>query len=349
MNSAATPPSATVDPVPEWAPHRAVWLAWPWDASEWGAPLAEAQQAFRVFVDALLDAGEAVEVLVPPDSPARFAPTTRPEAVVAGAPAAGELRLHRVPYGDSWTRDTGPFFARDAAGARVALAAVWNGWGEKYLMPGDEQVAVRIAQAAGFSPSQLPFILEGGSVDFDGAGCVMTTRECVLNPNRNSGWTEEVAEAALRATFGVDRVVWITEGLRNDHTDGHVDNIARFVAPGQAVVMRQVDPADPHADRLVAIEAEVVAGLGRENVHTIPAPGFVPHPESGEPLPASYLNFLIARDAVIVPVYGTAQDAAACEALGALFSGRRVVPILANALLTGGGSLHCMSKEEPAP
>ncbi len=349
MNSAAPSLSATLTPVPEWGPHRAVWLAWPWDASEWGPQLADAQGVVVAFVDALLAAGEAVEVLIPADSATDFAPTTARGAVVTHPPGPCELRLHRTVYGDSWTRDTGPLFVRDADGGVAALTAIWNGWGEKYLMPGDERVAAWIAREAGFAPHHLPFILEGGSVDFDGAGCVLTTRECVLNPNRNAGWTEASAEAVLRATFGVSRIVWISEGLRFDHTDGHVDNVARFVAPGQAVVMRQVDPADPHADRLAAIEAEVVASLGRPNVHAIPAPGFVPHPETGEPLPASYLNFFVARDAVIVPVYGTPQDEPACEALAALFPGRRVVPIRATALLTGGGSLHCITKEEPAP
>jgi agmatine deiminase len=349
MNSAALPPRRVFRPVPEWAHHRAVWLAWPWDASEWGDQLAGAQEAVVRFVDALLGAGEAVEMLVPPEAPEDFAPTTRPEARVDRAPAPGELRLHRTPYGDSWTRDTGPFFVRGADGLPAALAAIWNGWGEKYLMPGDERVATWIARAAGCDPHPLPFILEGGSVDFDGAGCVLTTRECVLNPNRNAGWTEESAEAVLRATFGVERVVWISEGLHFDHTDGHIDNIARFVAPGQVVAMRPGGPDDPHADRLAAIAETLTAAFGEANVHLIPSPGFVPHPESGEALPASYLNFLIARDAVIVPVYGTAHDGPACEALARLFPGRRVHPIRCNALLTGGGSLHCISKEEPAP
>lgn len=353
MNSAARPPARSFQPVPEWAPHRAVWLACPWDASEWGDALAEAQETFVTFVDALLAAGEAVEVLVRPESPRDFAPTTRSGALVGSArrPGPGELRLHRMAYGDSWTRDTGPFFVRDAegGGGLAALAAIWNGWGEKYLMAGDEHVAGWIAEAVGHPAHPLPFILEGGSVDFDGAGCVLTTRECVLNPNRNTGWTEATAEAVLKATFGVSRVVWIEAGLHFDHTDGHVDNIARFFAPGRAVAMRPEGDGDPHADRLAAIGETLVAALGAENVAFIPSPGLVPHPETGDPLPASYLNFFIARDAVIVPVYGTPFDGPACEALGRIFPGRRVHPIRCNALLTGGGSLHCITREEAAP
>jgi agmatine deiminase len=347
MEQAVVDPSVLPDgPFPEWGPHRAVWLAWPWDESEWGEALEGAQCTVVAFAKALCEAGEAVEMLVA-DDVARRELAEAGVTPTSGIPQPGQLRLHETAYGDAWTRDTGPFFLR-RGGQPLALTAAWNGWGGKYMMAGDEQVATTIAGLAGWPTENYPFVLEGGALDFDGAGTVLTTRECVLNTNRNDGWDEAVATREIEKLFGVKRVVWIERGLFFDHTDGHVDNIARFVAPGRAVAMR-ASPGDPHAERLDAIASELVAALGVENVALMPSPGRVEHPyEAGALLPASYLNFFIARDAVIAPIYGTPNDSAALDALAGLFPGRRVVGIPANDLLTGGGSLHCISKEEPA-
>ncbi len=330
-------------PAPEWAPHRAVWTAVPWDRAEWGQPLEAAQDIVLEMVAALLGAGEAVELL---DRTGRAA-SAFATATTAAPPRPGQVRVHAIPYGDIWLRDTGPFFLK-AGGEKSAITCNWNGWGGKYDMPGDDLVGVRISALARVPSAHRELVLEGGSLDFDGAGRVLTTRECLLNPNRNPGWDEAAAEAALRAMFGVERVIWLGDGLLNDHTDGHVDNVARFFAPGKAVAMAPADPDDPHAERLAALGRELVAALGAEHVVFIPAPGLVPRPETGLPQPASYLNFLVANEAVLVPVYGTPQDGPACAAIAELFPGRRVVPIRADALLTGGGSIHCITKEEPA-
>jgi len=340
-------PQSPVFVPPEWNRHRAIWLAWPWNEDEWGEPLAGAQRCVAAFAVATAAAGEAVEFLMPPGDDLPLAALIDAGAkLTSEVPASGQIRTHALPYGDIWLRDTGPFFGVGREGTAEALLCAWNGWGGKYLMDGDAEIGKRIATIAGVPYSSNAWIMEGGSLDFDGAGRVLTTRECVLNPNRNPGWTEKVAEKALAEMFGVEQVVWLDKGLHHDHTDGHVDNIARFIAPGVAVAMRPSGADDPHTDRLLAIRADLEASLGRENVRVIPSPGLVTHPIDGSVLPASYMNFLIANEAVLVPVYGTPYDDAACRALGELFPGRRITPIRANYLLTGGGSLHCCSKEE---
>ncbi len=343
LDTAHAPTTTASRPAPEWAPHRAVWTAIPWDPAEWGAPLEGAQAVALELVEALLASGEAVELLDRTGlAAARFG-----DRRTSARPSPGQVRINAIPYGDIWLRDTGPFFLSDGS-ALTAITCNWNGWGGKYDMPGDDLVGVRVAALARVPSAHRALVMEGGSVDFDGAGRVLTTRECLLNPNRNAGWDESAAEAALREMFGAEEVIWLGDGLLNDHTDGHVDNVARFVAPGKAVAMAAATPDDPHHERLEALGRALVEALGPDGVTFIPAPGLVPHPETGAPQPASYLNFLIANEAVIVPVYGTAQDEPACAALGALFPGRRVIAIRADALLTGGGSIHCMTKEEPA-
>ncbi len=330
--------------IPEWMPHRAVWCAWPHDAAEWGPAFEPARDAFGALVAALAAGGEAVEVLV--RDPAEEASALT--AFARHGARAAAVRTHVAPYGDVWTRDTGPLFMVAPDGARVALCCEWNGWGGKYLMDGDDGVAHLIAASAALPTFDADFVLEGGAIEIDGTGTLLTTRSCLLHPNRHPGAvpTEAALEARLRAWLGVERIVWIDDGLHFDHTDGHVDNIARFVAPGVVAIGAPDGAGDPHRDRLVAIREQVTRhGL---EVVPLPSPGRVENPHTGELLPASHLNFFIAQHAIVVPVYGRPSDDAACRQLEALFPGRRSLPVFATHLLTGGGSVHCMTKEEPA-
>jgi agmatine deiminase len=194
-------------------------------------------------------------------------------------------------------------------------------------------------------------VLEGGSVEVDGEGTLLTTRQCLLNPNRNPSLDEKAIETRLREALGVTKVLWLTEGLRNDHTDGHVDTIARFVGPGVLVCMEPADDDDPNAKVLLAIAAELEsmtdARGGPLRVVRIPSPGLVPG-EDGEPMPASYVNFYIANHAVVVPTYGSPHDDAAVAAIGRLFPSRRTVGIDARAILSGGGAFHCITQQVPS-
>ena len=333
--------AAKVSVPPEWAPQKAIWTAWPADANEWNGDLEAPRRDVAALVNALAP-GNAVRVLV-----------NGAEAEASARAALGSAaEVVPAKYGDIWLRDTGPIFARTPDGA-VALRFKTNSWGGKYDLPDDATVGDDIARLAGAAVRRFGFVLEGGAVDHDGAGTVLTTRQTLLNPNRN-GWTKAQAEAALAEAFGAGKVIWIDEGLRGDHTDGHIDNIARFVAPGRVVCQAPAGPDDPNAATLDAIartlSSATDAGGRRLEVVRIPGPGLYRN-ALGEIAPASHMNFVIANGVVVVPVYGTPTQAAALEALQAVFPGRRVVGVSSRGLLgcgeAGGGSFHCITQQEP--
>jgi agmatine deiminase len=331
---------------PEWAPHKAIWTAWPTTEDLWLDEL----EAVRVEVGAMVKAlaeGDTVKVLACGDE------------VVHSARSALGLVAEVIPmdYGDIWLRDTGPVFSKNSDDQSLrAEVFQFNGWGEKYIMPFDHRVAECVASLSKTPVRRHDFILEGGAVDTDGNGTVLTTRQCLLNPNRNKGWTEAQAEAALMEAYGARKVVWLGDGLLNDHTDGHVDNIARFVAPGRVVCQSPNGADDPNADTLRNIEAAlrdaVDADGGKLDVITIPSPGLLTTP-SGDPIPASHMNFIIGNRTVVVPTYND-QGVVAVAALAKIFPSHKVIGLSAHAILTaggddpGGGAFHCMTQQEPA-
>lgn len=324
-------------PIPaEWAPHAAIWTAWPSAADLWEADLEPAQAEVGAMVKALA-AGEPVKVLA------------NGAAAVASARAAlagVDAEIIQEPFGDIWLRDTGPIFRhRD-----LAHGFRFNGWGGKYELEHDDTVGARVAAKAGARLIAHDFILEGGAIEMDGAGTLLTTRQCLLNPNRNPGWTQARAEEALRTALGARKVLWLDDGLANDHTDGHIDNLARFVAPGRVVCQAPSGADDPNAAVLDAIaralEAMTDAQGRRLEVIRIPSPGRVLD-EDGDPIPASHMNFVIGNGAVPVPIYSDTGDDAV-RALAPLFPGRTVIGLSATAILTGGGAFHCITQQQPA-
>ena len=345
---AATPRAAGFRQPAEWAEHRAVWIAWPSHADLWEEALEPVRSAWIEMAAAVADVdpgtdrarGEQLEVLVPDERREKDA-----RLRLAGLPA----RFHRIPFGDIWLRDTAPVFVSGEEGV-AAVSFAFNGWGGKWVLPGDDLVSPRVALAARMRAFSFPEVLEGGSVEVDGAGTCLTTRQCLLNPNRNRGMAQVDVEASLREALGCEAILWLGDGLANDHTDGHVDNLARFVAEGVVVCMRPSGADDPNATVL----AEIERGLGsfrdaagrRLEVVPIPSPGLVADDE-GAPRPASYVNFFIGNRAVIVPVYGTPRDDLALRALEPLFPGRRVAGVPARDLLSGGGAWHCITQQEP--
>ena len=267
------------------------------------------------------------------------------EAVESASVALdGVAEVLPAEFGDIWLRDTGPIFIVGEGRCR-ALRFVTNGWGGKYLLPGDDRVGDIVAKAAGADIERHDFVLEGGALEHNGAGWVLTTRQCLLNPNRNPGWTEIEAETRLGAALNCSRLLWLDEGLRNDHTDGHVDNLARFVAEDAVVCQVASGSQDPNAALYRHIEQDLLdMGL---TVHRVPSPGLV-RGDSGEVLPASHMNFIIGNAAVVVPVYDGSYSEAAIAALAPLFPGRRTVAVSSRHLITGGGSFHCITQQEPA-
>ena len=328
----------------EWDRHSACWLAWPSHGHLWRENLAPAQAEWAALGRAIAeDGGESLDILVQ-DAAAEA------EARAALAPVLGQARFHRVPVGDIWLRDTAPIFVTDGAGALAAATFQFNGWGGKYQLPEDDQVAGRISTLTGLPRRDHTFVLEGGSVEVDGEGTVLTTRQCLLNSNRNPGMDQAEIEAALRGGLGAEKVLWLDEGLIHDHTDGHIDTLARFVAPGVVVCMEARDPADPNAgtlDRLARDLAGFTDAQGRRlQVVRIPSPGLVLD-EEGELMPASFVNFYIGNRSVVVPTYGTSYDDAAVASLAPLFPRHRVVGRSARAILSGGGAFHCITQQQP--
>ena len=318
----------------EWSPHEATWVAWPSHEDLWLENLAPARAAFAELVSAIAE-GERVEVLVPTEELEQQARAKLPSA---------NVRYHRVPFGDIWLRDTAPIFLRSAAGAVKPAIFGFNGWGGKYILDHDDEVASRIAAIVGRGELRTPWILEGGAVDVDGEGSVLTTHQCMRNRNRGGARTEVEVEAHLRDWLGADRVLWLGEGLLNDHTDGHVDTLVRFVRPGVVVAMLAQSDDDPNRDALSALVREVTAH--DLDVVIIPSPGRIADRE-GRVMPASYVNFYVCNAAVVVPTYGSPYDAEAVERIGALFPGRRTVGVDARAVLSGGGAFHCITQQQP--
>ena len=321
----------------EWSPHRAMWLGFPSHAELWEDDLVPAQAEVAALARALAGpGGERVRVITGSDE----------GEAAARAQFADDVAIEIVPgrFGDIWLRDTGPIFAGSKAhGFR------FNGWGGKYKLEHDDTVAAQIAAAAGSDLVANAFVLEGGAIDHDGLGTILTTGQCLLNANRNPSWTQAVAEAALADSLGARKVLWLGEGLRNDHTDGHVDNLARFVGPATVAIPVAWGRGDPNADayddaakRLAAMTD--VAGT-KIKVVRIPSPGWIDG-EDG-PLPASHMNFLIANQAVIVPIYSQQPGQFAVEMLKRVFPDRTVIGLPSLAILTGGGSFHCITQQQP--
>jgi len=324
----------------EWSRHDAVWLAWPNAADLWGDALAVAQEEFAGLCTRAI-AGERIEVLVPD---AR-------EEEGARRRLGDKVRYHRIPFGDIWMRDIAPIFAHDEAGRVVAHCFRFNGWGGKYVLEHDDQVALRVAEAADVPRVSHDFVLEGGAVETDGEGTLLTSRQCLLNPNRNPELSQDRVERALCDALGARKVLWVTEGLLEDHTDGHIDTIVRFVAPATVACMEPVgdDPNEKQLERILEELSDATDAAGRRlTVVRVPSPGRVTDGR-GKLLPASYLNFYVANDSVAVPIYGSEQDEAAVRAVAALFPTRRTVGVRARAILEGGGALHCITQQQPSP
>nr|WP_284699560.1 agmatine deiminase family protein [Sphingomonas lycopersici] len=316
-------------PPPEWAHHKAVWIGFPSHAELWQEDLDEARAEVAAFAKAVHADGRGEKVLlVAADAEAGVAATRL-------APFA-EVVVER--FGDIWLRDTAVILTGDGTARDFAF----NGWGGKYDLPGDDDIGARLARRAKKSIVPCDWVLEGGALDGDGAGLVVTTEQCVLNPNRNGHIGKAEIEERLQRDLGYDRVLWLGDGLLNDHTDGHVDNLARFVGEGRLAIPVAADN-DPNWQvyQQAAARAEAF-GLA---VVPIPSPGRVIRDD--EIVPASYMNFYIGNASVVVPLYGAANDQAAVQAIQAIFPQHEVVGLRADAILTGGGSFHCISQQIP--
>lgn len=327
----------------EWEPHAATWLSWPHNRDSWPGQFDPVPQIWADLVNVLCQA-EPVQVLA------------GGEAVMAEAlRLVGHLpnvHLHDIPTNDAWTRDHGPMFLSGPAGAEPALVHWgYNAWGGKYPpFDRDQQVPRQIAEKLGLRRFEPGIILEGGAVDVNGSGSLLTTEQCLLNPNRNAGLSRAEIERYLADYCAARHVIWLGGGIVGDDTDGHIDELARFVAQRTVVAAVEDDPRDVNyralADNVTRLHAACDEQGRPLEVVTISMPRPVYFGEHR--LPASYMNFYIANGLVIVPQFGQPSDVVAVDTLARLFPGRRVCGMRAVELAWGLGAFHCITQQQPA-
>lgn len=325
--------SNTLRMPPEWHPQDWLWIGFPHIAEEWSGVIDEAQEQIARFASVVAESGQEVRLIV------RDAANEARAASLASA----AVTLERQVYGDVWLRDTGPLVVTDGASRRARLFG-FNGWGGKYLMDGDQTIGADLADSAALEANRCDWILEGGALDGDGTGLVATTEQCLLNPNRNPSLARADLEARLQRDLGYDRVLWLGDGLINDHTDGHVDNLARFVGPNRLALPRATGPDDANA----AIYADAAARARDFGVDVVevPSPGLIT--EGNFIQPASYMNFVITTNVVVVPIFGSPHDEDGVAAIAELFPTRATIGVMADAVLAGGGGFHCASQQMPS-
>jgi len=332
----------------EWDAQDAVMLAWPHAGTDWAYMLDEVTECYNQMVESILyndDDDEQVIVLAADADEVRAGLREH----LRDDP---RLTIVEVPFNDTWVRDYGPLAVRAADGTTALADFTFNAWGMKFAADCDNMVNRRLQQAGLWArplQNHLDMVLEGGSIESDGNGTIMTTTSCLLEGNRNPWFTREQIEDELKRRLGCRQVLWIEHGsLAGDDTDGHIDTLARFAPGGVILYVGCDDPDDEHFEELQRMEQQLKDAVDADGNHyhliKLPMPDAIYDEVSR--LPATYANFLIMNHKVLVPIYGDAQnDLAACEAISQAFPGRKVMPVYCNALICQHGSLHCATMQ----
>ena len=324
---------------PEWAPHAAVWTAWPADEDHWEGYLERVRADFTGFLR-ILSSFERVELIVRSEEAENDA-----RARLAGY----DVRFHRRSHDDIWLRDCAPIFVTN--GSEIAAVDwIFNGWGEKFKHDLDNQLPEFIAGLMGVRRFVPNAVMEGGALEVNGAGVLLTTRQCLLEQHRNPTMTEADLERVLSDYLGVQKILWLEDGMENDHTDGHIDTISRFASPKVIVTCVCEDVTDANYE-ILQRNLDLLHGftdLGGQpfQIVTLPLPAnrLEIH---GRRLPPTYANFYIGNGCVIVPTYGDPNDARALEILRGVFPAHQVIGSMSRYLITGGGSFHCVTQQQP--
>ncbi|MGE3811078.1 MAG: agmatine/peptidylarginine deiminase [Candidatus Nanopelagicales bacterium] len=332
-----TPSAAPARTMPaEWEPHAGCLMVWPARRELWGGRLDEALHDYAAVANAIAEAEPVLMVC---------RPGTAHEVRARCAP---EVRAVELPVDDSWARDSGPVFVRRADGSPAVVSFRFNAWGERWHpYADDDALAGRVGELLGLDVVDSPMVLEGGSFFVDGEGTLLTTEQCLLDPNRNPSWTRAEIERELRDMLGVRTVVWLPFGHSLDTgpagTDGHIDGVAQYIAPGRVLLELPSSPSSPDFARARA-NLEVLEytfdARGRQLDVTVLDPGDDPH--------VSYANHYIANGRVVVPLSGTVHDAAALDLLAQVYDGRDIVGVPGEVLAYGGGGPHCITQQIPA-
>jgi len=333
----------------EWHRHAATWLSWPKDPETWPDRVPQAEQIFLRIMEALAP-NETVNLLVNDTATEKL---VRERSLF---PGADNIRCHQIETVDSWIRDYGPNFLINSKGGLAYNDWIFNAWGNKYEeLNKDDSIPARLEKILNVPRFEPSIVMEGGSIDVNGQGCVLTTEQCLLNPNRNPSLSRDEIEKHLKDYLGVQKVLWLGEGIIGDDTDGHIDDIARFVDSNVIICALEDDPEDANYellhDNLKRLEKMTDAHDRAFEVVTLPMPGAVGGSSTDtrnlDRLPASYANFYIANNVVLAPIFGHANDQRAIDTSQRVFPDRRVVGINCEPLVWGMGTIHCVSQQQP--
>lgn len=333
----------------EWEPHSATWLTWPHNPETWpGQDMQTIENDFLTIVRHLA-IHEPTHLLVTDEEMEESVKSTLQNEGVK----MDNIFFHDIPTNDSWIRDYGPnFIVQDQSGIRRAAANVWDfdSWGKKYKWELDDLAGTVIAEESGLHHFNPEIVLEGGAIDVNGLGTCMTTESCIMNPNRNNKLSREDMRKILEDYLGISKIIWVTGVIEGDDTDGHIDNLARFVGPRKIVCVVEEDENDANYLSLKNNYDRLKKTTDQDDnpfeIIPLPMPGYVGSRE--ERLPASYANFYIANRSVLVPVYDHPNDKRALAILEPLFPNREIIPVPSKALIWGLGGVHCLTQQQPA-
>ena len=331
----------------EWHRHESTWLSYPHNELSWPGKIHTIFPFYHQFIKEV-SAGEKVNINVLDEKMKEY-------VLAELEPAGAEMQnitCHVNPTNDAWCRDHGPAFvlSRDEGGHKAVVNWEYNGWGGKYEAGLDNMIPLRVAESLGLEVFSPGIVMEGGSVDFNGDGTLLTTTSCLLNKNRNPGFSKEEIEKYLMEYYGVDQVLWLGDGIEGDDTDGHIDDLTRFVSPDTVITVVEHDRSDknylPLQENMRMLNAFRLLNGKQINIVELPMPE--PMYYEGQRLPVSYANFYICNAGVIVPVFGCSRDEKALSILAECFSDRPVIGVDSTEIIWGLGSWHCLSQQEPA-
>ena len=332
----------------EFAPHVATWLSWPHKEASWPGKIHSIFPSYAQFIKELVK-GEDVKINVANTAMQQFATQTLEKAGVE----LSRVQFFLHPTNDAWCRDHGPAFLVNPSAAQPKAIVDWgyNAWGDKYPPYDlDDVIPTLIARHYNYPVYYPGIVMEGGSVEFNGAGTVLTSTACLLNPNRNPHLNQAQIEEYLRAYYGVEQVLWVDEGIVGDDTDGHIDDTVRFVNEDTVLTVVETNRSDENYSllqhNLKQLKAMRLSNGKQLNIVEIPMPE--PLSYEGQRLPCSYANFYIANQSVIVPVFNSKNDDKALQLIEECFPGRQVIGIDSTDIIWGLGSFHCLSQQEPA-
>ncbi len=330
----------------EWELHRATWLAWPHNLEAWPEQLERVKEIWVEMARALSREEEVCLLVCDERQQAEAAKRLR-----EGGAVMEHVSIYRIPTVDVWIRDYGPTFLTGEKSSLAFNDWIFNGWGGKYeSYMEDDSVCKEMATLLRVPVFEHDVVLEGGSIDVNGCGTCLTTEQCLLNPNRNPHLSRAEIEQKLKESLGVDHIIWLGEGIVGDDTDGHIDDIARFVNPTTVVCALEEDSSDDNYRPLKENYERLQGARDQEGkkltIVPLPMPG--PVACEGERLPASYANFYIANGVVLVPTYDHPNDRKALGILKELFPERKVVGVPCAHLVAGLGAIHCVTQQEPA-